>query len=208
VRPLWLRSWRAPRPAPDERPAAPPPPADPLVEEAAGGDGPAFRALFERHAPALRRFLRDLLQDEAAADEATQEAFVRAHAKLPTLRESGRFGPWLFRIARHVALEELRERRGRPADADEALAEAPAELPSPEAILLHAEALAMFRRALGGLPEERRACLLLAADHRLGYDDIASVMGWSPTKVRNELHRAREGLRAELARQAAEGHRR
>ncbi|HEU4534879.1 MAG TPA: RNA polymerase sigma factor, partial [Polyangiaceae bacterium] len=159
------------------------------------------------HAPALRRFLRDLLQDEGAADEATQEAFVRAHARLSTLQESGRFGPWLFRIARHVALEELRERRGRPTDDEEALSGAPTELPSPEALLLHAEALSMFRQALGELPEERRACLLLAVDHRLGYDDIASVMGWSATKVRNELHRAREALRGSLARRAGGGRR-
>jgi RNA polymerase sigma-70 factor (ECF subfamily) len=161
--------------------------------------------LFERHAPGLRRFLRDLLQDEAAADEATQEAFVRAHARLPSLAESGRFGPWLFRIARHVALEELRERRGRPVDDEEALSGAPAELPSPEALLLHAEALALFRGALAELPEERRTCLLLAVDHRLGYDDIASVMGWSTTRVRNELHRARASLRGLLARRAAGG---
>jgi RNA polymerase sigma-70 factor, ECF subfamily len=206
VRPFWLPGRREQAPALAERPA-PPPPAEPLVEEAAGGDALAFRALFERHAPALRRFLRDLLQDEGAADEATQEAFVRAHARLPSLRESGRFGPWLFRIARHVALEELRERRGRPTADDDELSGTPTDLPSPEALLLHAEALSIFRRALAELPEERRACLLLAIDHRLGYDDIASVMGWSATKVRNELHRAREGLRGLLARQAGGGRR-
>src|SRR5690348_18354578 len=70
-----------------------------------------FRAVYDAHARSVRRFLGDLLRDDAAADEATQETFVRAHARLGTLAASEKVLPWLFGIARNVFYEELRARR-------------------------------------------------------------------------------------------------
>jgi RNA polymerase sigma-70 factor (ECF subfamily) len=168
------------------------------VAEAVAGDPAAFRALFERHAPAVRRFLRDLARDAAFADEATQETFVRAHARLATLRDDQRLRPWLLGIARRVVLEELRRRR--PRVGVEAVAEQLADpVRSAEASLVAAEELALFRAALGRLSEERRAVLLLRLDHGLAYDEIAGVVGLSLAQVRNELHRGRQELRAHLA---------
>jgi RNA polymerase sigma-70 factor (ECF subfamily) len=164
------------------------------VAAALAGDADAFRQLFERHAPPVRRFLRDLMRDGAAADEATQETFVRAHARLATLRDDQRLRPWLLGIARRVFLEELRRRRPR-AELDEIAG----EVASPEADLLVAEEVRVFRAALGRLGADRRGALLLRIDHGLSYDEIASVMGLSPGQVRNELHRGRQELREFLA---------
>ena len=182
---------------------APSPPSDiehGLVHKAVRGDAHAFRRLFERHAPPVRRFLGDLLRDDAAADEATQETFVRAHGKLGTLREDDKVLPWLFGIARNVFYEELRARRRhlRALD-DDAASDEPDRAPSPEGMLLGAEADAQLVRALGELGDERRAALVLRIDHGLDYDQIADVMGWPLSKVKNEIHRARLTLRARLA---------
>lgn len=166
------------------------------VTAARAGDAGAFRALFERHAAAVRRFLRDLARDEAYADEATQETFVRAHRRLATLREDQRVRAWLLGIARRVFLEELR-RRPRVGEAD--LERVEDGRRSPEADLLIAEQVQLFRDALARLRPDRRSVLLLQIDHGLGYDEIAQVMGWSPAQVRNELHRGRQELRAQLA---------
>ena len=67
---------------------------------------------------------------------------------------------------------------------------------SPETELLDREALGVVQRALALLSEERREVLLLRLDHGLAYDDIAQVMGWSLAKVKVEIFRAREVLRA------------
>jgi RNA polymerase sigma-70 factor (ECF subfamily) len=150
------------------------------VAEALAGDHEAFRHLFERHAPSVRRFLRDLGSDGAFADEGAQETFVRAHARLATLRDDQRVRPWLLGIARRVFLEELRRRRPRVA---------PGDLADP---------VRLFRAALGRLTVERRGVVLLRLDHALSYDEIASVMRMSPAKVRNELHRGRQELREYL----------
>ncbi|HWM85293.1 MAG TPA: RNA polymerase sigma factor [Kofleriaceae bacterium] len=166
------------------------------VLEARQGDQAAFRALFDRHAPGVRRFLRDLGRDEAWADEGTQETFIRAHAGLGGLRDGQRLRPWLLGIARRVFLEELRRRRKHWPDGPGAAEEL---APSPESALLDAEASRLFRAALARLPADRRAVLLLQIDHGLPYDEIAAVMGASPARVRNELHRGRAELRAFLA---------
>ena len=63
--------------------------------------------------------------------------------------------------------------------------------PSPEGVLLGAEADAKLTAALAELGDERRAALLLRIDHGLDYDQIAEVMGWPLSKVKNEIHRAR-----------------
>ncbi len=169
-----------------------------VVRRAAAGDARAFRRLFEAHAPSLRRFLGDLLRDDAAADEATQEAFVRAHARLGSLRDDQKFAPWLFAIARHVFNETVRDRRRHPVASDERLAGERDEAPTPEGHLIGREAEAHLVRALADLDEDRRAVILLRIDHGLDYQEIASIMNWTLAKVKNEIHRGRLSMREGL----------
>lgn len=173
---------------------------DPATSTPLGAAPPDFRALYDAHARSVRRFLGDLLRDDAAADEATQETFVRAHARLATLREGDKALGWLLGIARNVFYEELRARRRhlRSID-DEERDAAPDVAPSPEGVLLGAEADAQLADALGELGEERRTALVLRIDHGLDYDEIAELMGWPLSKVKNEIHRARLVLRTRLA---------
>ncbi len=173
-----------------------------LVLRAKRGDARAFRMIFDRYAPSVRRFVMDLLRDPSAADEATQETFVRAFRALPKLREDAKLQSWLFGIARNVFYERLRERKRhghRTELSDEVVGGiSVGAAPSPEDALLRREADAVLGRALATIPEERRAALLLRVDHGLGYDDIAAAMGWKLSKVKNEIHRGRLQLRAQL----------
>lgn len=173
-----------------------------LLRRARTGDPVAFRRLFEHHSPAVWRFLKDSFRDEAAADEATQETFVRAHGRLATLRDEDRLASWLLGIARLVFLEARRS-RGVHLDVDgeesEGLVEAVLPTPTPEDLLLDRETEALLTQALGHLTEARRSALLLRIDHGLPYEEIAQVMSWSLPKVKNEIHRARLQLRERLA---------
>lgn len=177
-------------------------------------DGRAFRILFERHAPSVHRFLRDLLGDAAAADEATQETFVRAYRRLRSLRAEDRFRPWILGIARNVFREQCR-RKSRHVSlsaldaagsepevnaASTTALEAGLELDAstPESLLLVREATTHLERALQRLTEDRRAVLLLRFDHGLSCAEASALLGWSVAKVKVEVHRARLQLRAEL----------
>lgn len=167
-----------------------------LAERARCGDARAFRALFDRHAPAVRRFLLDLLRNRERADEATQETFVRAHVRLSSLRDNEKVGAWLFGIARHVFRETIRVRKHE--STEERGYEETDHAPTPEASLIGREADAMLADAMQELSEERRAALLLRLDHGLEYEEIAEVMGWTLAKVKNEIHRGRLKLRERL----------
>jgi RNA polymerase sigma factor (sigma-70 family) len=177
-----------------------------LLSRAQAGDAEAFRVIFDRQSPGVRRFLGDLLRHESAADEATQETFVRAWHRLSTLEQADKLQGWLFGIARMVFLEQIRRKRrdgpspdpeGEPVQVDRA--------PTPEAVLLSGEADRVLATALEDLSEERRTALLMRLDHGLGYGDIASAMGWPLQKVKNEIHRARLQLRERLAGYLGEG---
>ena len=165
-------------------------------------DHAALVAMYGELAPRIHRFLRDLLGDPALASDATQETFVRAFRKIDGLPRGTRVVPWVFGVARFVALE-LRKARGRGrrviddgAAADDQAIDTRAR--TPEDALLDREAVAVVERALLLLSEERRAALLLRCDHGLAYDEIAPLMGWSLAKVKVEIFRAREVLRATL----------
>ncbi|HNN94838.1 MAG TPA: RNA polymerase sigma factor [Pseudomonadota bacterium] len=184
----------------DERALAPR--ETPLLAQAQDGNRVAFRALFVQHGPAVRRYLGDLLRDDAAADDATQETFLRAFNTLHTLRDSTRLLAWLFGIARHVFLEHCRSHRKLALSSSEVAEdnEPIDESPTPDVALLLAEADRVLAAALAHVGEPRKSALLLRLDHGLPYEDIAELMGWSVAKVKNEIHRARLQLRSQLVR--------
>ena len=186
--------------------ADPTPSPDALLwEQVCGGEDRAFRSVFDRHAPGVRRFLGDLLRDASLADEGTQETFVRAHANRAGLKQREKLVPWLLGIARFVAIELRRAQRASSTTSWEALESGertgkavPCPGPTPEHVLLGRETERLLRDGLATLPDHRRAVLLLRLDHGLPYEDIAQAMGWSLGKVKTEIHRARQTLRAEL----------
>ncbi|MBX7117318.1 MAG: RNA polymerase sigma factor [Myxococcaceae bacterium] len=172
------------------------------VRRAQAGDAQAFRALFDGSVGAVRRFLSDLLRDREAADEATQETFVRAHRQLGTLKEKMRFKAWVLGIARNVAFESRRGRSLHVAldetDSGDETLKAVIPSPDPEQLLLDSETEAAFDGALKMLSPNRRAALLFRLDHGLSYEEIAHALGWTLPMVKNEIHRARLLLRAQL----------
>jgi len=176
---------------------------DPSEQEVeAACDRLALEGEYERLAPRVWRFLADLLGDAALASDATQETFVRAFRRVDDLPPGTRLVPWVFGVARNVSLEARKARGRQRRRLAEALVNAEVSQDrtahSPEAALLDREALDVVERALGKLSDDRRAALLLRLDQGLSYDEIASAMGWSLAKVKVEIFRAREVLRATL----------
>jgi RNA polymerase sigma-70 factor (ECF subfamily) len=169
---------------------------------AIGCDQATLVSMYADLAPRVHRFLRDLLGDATLASDAAQETFVRAFRRVDDLPRTTRLVPWVFGVARFVALE-TRKARGRVRRVidegvvpDDRAMDPRARTPEDE--LLDREAVAVVERALWRLPEERRAALLLRCDHGLAYDEIAPLMGWSLSKTKVEIFRAREVLRATL----------
>jgi RNA polymerase sigma-70 factor (ECF subfamily) len=81
-----------------------------LVTYAQGGEREAFGALYDRYLPRVHGYCYRLLGSREAAEDATTEVFLRAFAALPAY-STGSFRAWLFTLAHHVVVDELRRRR-------------------------------------------------------------------------------------------------
>jgi len=174
-----------------------------LIARARRGDGEAFRLLFERYTRPVISFIFYTVGRRALAEELAQETFLRAYKNLGVLRDETKLSTWLFGIARNVAREELRRARGREPQGcveldDPAAAALRDEKPSPSSRLFGKELGAAVGAALSALDEDKRTVFVLKFYHQRSYEEIAAVTGFSPAKVRNDLHRARAEMRRRL----------
>jgi RNA polymerase sigma-70 factor (ECF subfamily) len=151
--------------------------------------GEQFDALYRRTFPRVYAYVASLLRDRSAAEEVTAQAFERAYRKRTTYK-SGRGTPeaWLFGIARHAALDELRRLKRR----------APLEADSTTGPEDHAEGVVRretVRAALATLDPRERDLLALKFHAGLSNSEIARVLGTSESNVGTRLHRTMEKLR-------------
>jgi RNA polymerase sigma-70 factor (ECF subfamily) len=169
------------------------PPADEpqLVDRAQRGDRKAFAVLIERYWDRLFRWLYHLSRDNHAAEDLTQDAFLKAFANLGLFRAGTNFRAWLFRIGYNALLNQQRTTgRVRPLSTDQL----PAHRPCPEQQLAQQETLALVTRALKRLPREFRAALLLRAEEGLSFRQIAGVLRTTEVTARWRVFKARQKL--------------
>lgn len=151
----------------------------------------AVYELFERHHRRIYRFFLRLSGDREAAEDLSQEVFLRALRAQSRFRSSGRDEAWLFRIARNLWIDRQRRRRCRPRPPDGA--------PGPPPVPARQELRLRLEEALGELPDDEREAFLLREVGGLSYEQIASVCRVSLEAVRSRIYRARRSLREALA---------
>ncbi len=135
----------------------------------------------------------------ADAEEAVQDAFVKAYRALWRFRPGAPFKPWLLRIVANEARNRRRSAGRRAALALRATQEPSGEAaPSPEAALLGAEQRAELIEALNRLPENDREALACRYFLDLSEAETAAALGVRPGTVKSRVSRALERLRAEL----------
>lgn len=167
-----------------------------LVAQARAGSLGAFDELVRRHGPALYRFAWRNTHDAAAAEELTQEAFVRAWRGLAGFRSQASFRTWLFRIITNLCIN--RAQRARPAvELPETLAADPGHEPDAEYRARRREAA--VTQALARLPADQRAAILLSVYENLSQAEVAEAMGRSVASVNSLCYRGRLALRELLA---------
>jgi RNA polymerase sigma-70 factor (ECF subfamily) len=176
-----------------------------LVRRARQGELAAFNVLVLRHQDQAYSLALRFLGSPQAAEDVTQEAFLRAFRHLDRFRGE-RFHSWLLSIVANAARDELRRARRRPQrslDAARADDERPAIDPAdpgplPEQLALQGELRGELERALRTLPDDWRLVVLLADVHELAYEEVAVAAGIPVGTVKSRLSRARARLRAEL----------
>jgi RNA polymerase sigma-70 factor (ECF subfamily) len=169
-----------------------------LVRSAQAGDREAFEVLVRRHADRLYGVVRRCGLGSDAAQEVTQEAFLRAWRSIGSFEGRARFFTWLYRIG----LNEAKRRREREppgamlSSLDEAGAIDPIdETLEPYARLARAELRAALEGAVRALPLKYRAPLILRDIEGLSTAETAAILGLGEPALKSRLHRARAVVR-------------
>jgi RNA polymerase sigma-70 factor (ECF subfamily) len=158
----------------------------------AAASAETFEALYRATADDLYAYVATLLRDRAAAEDVVAAAFERAYRRLHTYdARRGSRRQWLFGIARHAALDELRRRRRVAALA----AEPGAPEPALDSDAADPARRAAVRAALAGLEPRDRELVALKFFAGLDNAEIAGVLGISPSNAGTRLHRAVHRLR-------------
>ena len=173
------------------------------------GDQGSFELLLEKHRGPMIHFLHRMVQNDAVAEELSQEVFLRVFKSRGSYQPSAKFTTWLFRIGTHLALNWIRDGRNEKLQtsldketADGTSRQVPDRRRTVEQELLYQAKLREVRQAIQCLPAKQRAAVMMHKYEEMEYAQIASVIGCSEAAVKSLLFRAYEALRARLAHMA------
>jgi RNA polymerase sigma-70 factor, ECF subfamily len=173
------------------------------------GDAGSFGLLLERHRGPVFHYLYRMVQNAAVAEELTQEVFLRVYKSRGNYEPTAKFTTWVFRIATHLALNWIRDRRSEKSQTsldgeteNGASRQVPDQHRTVEQELVHQAKLREVREAIDALPAKQRAAVRMHKYEEMEYVQIAGAIGCSESAVRSLLFRAYEALRARLAHMA------
>jgi RNA polymerase sigma-70 factor (ECF subfamily) len=181
-----------------------------VVALARAGKESGYRELLRRYERPLFSLIYRMVRDRAAAEDLSQETFIKVLNALESYRPEYRFSSWIFKIANNAAIDHLRRREvdtlsldGAPGamtpDAIEATAvQATDRGPSPLADLESSELGSAIEAAIAKLRPEYRACILLRHVEGRAYEEIAETLDLPLGTVKTYIHRARLELRESL----------
>ena len=186
-------------------------PTDPdaaLMLRVKGGDMAAFEALVEKYKRPLINVLYRMIRDLDEAEDLAQNVFIRVYQSADRYQASAKFSTWIFTIARHLCLNEIRRRGRHPADSLESSQQENEDQParqfpdnrnfSPPQAFLHGELERKIREAIAELPEKQRLAIAMCQEDELSYEEIAEVLECSLSATKSLIHRGRETLKQKL----------
>jgi RNA polymerase sigma-70 factor, ECF subfamily len=165
-----------------------------LVDRARRGDREAFGVLAGGAVDRLYRIARLILRDAELAEDATQDALVRAWRDLPTLRDVERFDAWLYRLVVRACADVGRHRRKWRAEITVLPAE-PAEADTTSALADRDQ----LERGLRRLTDAQQTILVLSFYIGLTPSEAAEALDIPVGTAKSRLHYAIEALRAAMA---------
>lgn len=171
-----------------------------LLKAAVDGDDRAFTKLVENESARTTAVAWRLTQDPVAAAEIAQEAFVRLHRALPTMRGSARVSTWLYRAVINLCHDRRRSLGREPTLISiEEARDVASHAESPEDVLASDERRRRVDAAVQALPVAMREPVILRYVRGMNYDEIAEVLDCPAGTVASRIHRALRLLGTMLA---------
>ena len=170
------------------------------------GDLDALAVVMDEYETRLLRFLVRLVKDQPVAEDLFQLTWLRVMEKIKSYDPARDFAPWLFTIARHLALDHLR--RYQPASLDEPLPSGdrredliPYHAPGAMEALLAEERAILLAQAMDKLPLVFREVLTLRFEEEMKLEEIAALLKVPLSTVKSRLRRGLDSLRTMLQEQ-------
>ena len=162
-----------------------------LVNKARNGDHDAFGELYDKFAALVRTICQDSEYDPLAAQDLSQEVFIRAYTKLDKLSDDAKFGPWLCSIARNVGREY---RRSKARDRHVAFGTDSPEIE--ERTDSNADNFATMNAAMAKLSEQERMALHVhyLQERKSENEKVHEIMDMSRSSYYRLLEKAKENL--------------
>ncbi|CUS03706.2 Putative RNA polymerase ECF-type sigma factor (fragment) [Candidatus Promineifilum breve] len=168
------------------------------LEQARRGDKFAFGQLIEAYQGPVYNLAYRMLGNSGEAEEAAQEAFIRAYTRLDSYDPTHKFSTWLLSITSNFCIDQIRKRRAVLLSIDEPLPPHPAlhsdNNKGPEAAYVAQEREELVQNLLSELPEEYRQAVVLRYWYDMAYEEIAEVQKTTVSAVKSRLFRARRML--------------
>jgi RNA polymerase sigma factor (sigma-70 family) len=166
-----------------------------LARRVAAGDARAFAELDARHRKPLQRYARTLLRrSEHDAEDVVQDVLIRAHDAMRAGRLPDELRPWLYRLVRNRAIDEVRRARRRNEALDAESIGAGDDREEPEAVLRRKESVRRLVDDLADLPVRQRTALLARELDDQSSEEVAAQLGVSVAAAQMLATRARENL--------------
>jgi RNA polymerase sigma-70 factor (ECF subfamily) len=166
------------------------------VREARAGNKQAFNRLVEAYQRPVYNLTYRMLGNAQEAEDAAQETFLRAFARLKQFDENHKFSTWVFSIANHHCIDRLRKRHGSFVSIDDnpVLQNLEEATPQPEANILDEEQTVELQKLLNRLDPDYRTPLILRYWEDYSYEQIADTLGLTVPAVKSRLFRARKQM--------------
>jgi RNA polymerase sigma-70 factor, ECF subfamily len=168
------------------------------IRAAQTGDRSAFAHLIEKYWDRLYRWLYHLTHDRHAAEDLTQETFLKALAAISSFRPGSNFRAWVFRIGHNNFVNQKRSERRTTHPLPEDAA-SPEMVGLAESTTEHRETLEAVNRAVDELPSDFRAALLLRVNEGLSFREVAKILKTTEETARWRVFKARQKLMRVLA---------
>lgn len=175
------------------------------VDQALDGDQDAFAELVNTYQNAVYNLCYRMLGERTEAEDAAQEAFLRAYMNLQRYDPARSFKTWLLSIASNHCIDRLRRRRLTWLSLDEPLPPnimLSSDEPEPEEATIKDQRSQAIQSLLNELSTEYRAAVILRYWYDYSYTEIADILDTTESAIKSRLFRARQALADKLASQA------
>lgn len=172
------------------------------------GDKAAFELLLDKYHNKIINFIYRFIREKTESEDLAQEVFLRVYRSAQDYTPKAKFSTWIYKIAKNLALNELRKRKlHRLFSLEGMLSTEEGEIPcqqidnnniSARAELEKQDLINAVEKAIDCLPANQKLAVILRRYDDLAYSEIAGIIGCSEPAVKSLLNRAKENLKEKL----------